>query len=91
MACTTCPNAPQHTKQECTACSLQVAAHAEHHLCVRKATAEDDRVCTQFEQLQARSERLREISAMLGLPERAAEDLLQAAQQEGLSSWQSQT
>lgn len=57
----------------------QVAAHGEHHLCVRKGVAPDGRVVTQFEVLQTRPERLQEISAMLGLPEAAAEELLQAA------------
>lgn len=60
---------------------LQVAAHGEHHLCVRKAVAADSRVVTEFEPLSRRPERLREISAMLGLPEAAAEELLQAAMQ----------
>jgi DNA repair ATPase RecN len=56
-----------------------VAAHAEHHLCVRKAVGADDRVVTQFDALQQRPERLAEISAMLGLPEAAAEELMAAA------------
>jgi len=59
-----------------------VAAHAEHHLCVRKARSQDGRVLTQFDALTERAERLGEISAMLGLPEAAAEDLLQAAAQQ---------
>lgn len=59
----------------------QVAAHGEHHLCVRKAVAADSRVVTEFEPLSRRPERLREISAMLGLPEAAAEELLHAAAQ----------
>ena len=57
----------------------QVAAHAEHHLCVRKAVGADDRVVTQFDALQQRPERLAEISAMLGLPAGAAEQLMAAA------------
>ncbi|KAL4443668.1 hypothetical protein ABPG75_011405 [Micractinium tetrahymenae] len=59
----------------------QVAAHCEHHLCVRKAMAADNRVVTEFEPLSRRPERLKEISAMLGLNEAAAEELLQAAAQ----------
>lgn len=69
-----CPSEPVHLP-------LQVAAHGEHHLCVRKAVAADSRVVTEFEPLSRRPERLREISAMLGLPEAAAEELLQAAMQ----------
>ena len=46
---------------------------------MRKAVGADDRVVTQFDTLQQRPERLAEISAMLGLPEAAAEELLAAA------------
>lgn len=46
---------------------------------MRKAVGADDRVVTQFDALQQRPERLAEISAMLGLPEAAAEELMAAA------------
>lgn len=57
----------------------QVAAHAEHHLCVRKASGIDKRMLTRFELLQQRPERVAEISAMAGLGPDAAEELLAAA------------
>lgn len=59
----------------------QVAAHAEHHLCVRKAKGPDERLLTRFDLLAERAERLAEISAMAGLPPAAVEELLAAAGQ----------
>ena len=59
----------------------QVAAHAEHHLCVRKAQGPDERLLTRFDLLAERAERLAEISAMAGLPPAAVEELLAAAGQ----------
>lgn len=60
--------------------SPQVAAAAQHHLCSRKAAADSDaRLVTRFEVLSSREERLREISAMAGLPEAAVEELLAEA------------
>lgn len=57
----------------------QVAAAAEHHLCVRKGEGADSRVVTRFERLRNRPDRLGEISAMLGLGAAAAEELLLGA------------
>lgn len=58
-----------------------MAAHAEHHLCVRKSVdPSEGRTITQFELLEERGERLREVSAMAGLPAAAVEELLAAAQ-----------
>lgn len=59
----------------------QVAAHADTHLVVRKALDPDSRMVTRFQRLSRRDERLAEISAMLGLPHAAAEELLQQAAQ----------
>lgn len=59
----------------------QVAAHAEHHLCVRKAKGPDERLLTRFDLLAERGERLAEIGAMAGLPPAAVEELLAAAGQ----------
>ena len=71
---------PAHLLAASPCFRAQVAAHAEHHLCVRKAAdADGDRMVTEFWMLHNRGERLREISSMLGLPEAAAEELLQAA------------
>ncbi len=57
----------------------QVAAHAEHHICVRKNVDSDGRVVSTFDTLSEREERLQEVAAMLGLPLPAAEELMQAA------------
>jgi DNA repair ATPase RecN len=57
----------------------QVAAHAEHHICVRKHVDKDGRVVSVFDALSNREERLQEVAAMLGLPLPAAEELMQAA------------
>jgi DNA repair ATPase RecN len=57
----------------------QVAAHAEHHICVRKHVDVDGRVVSTFDALSEREERLQEVAAMLGLPLPAAEELMQAA------------
>lgn len=59
----------------------QVAAHAEHHICVRKKVDGDGRVVSKFEILSSREERLDEVAAMLGLPLAAAEELMLAAEQ----------
>ena len=63
----------------------QVAAHASHHICVRKATAEGaegsgPRLVTRFDTLVEPGARRAEIAAMLGLTEAAAEDLMRAAE-----------
>jgi DNA repair ATPase RecN len=58
----------------------QVAAHAEHHLCVRKGSDADGRVVTRFDALLTPEERLQEVAAMLGLPRAAAEELMEAAE-----------
>ncbi|KAG7672745.1 hypothetical protein KSW81_001698 [Nannochloris sp. 'desiccata'] len=57
----------------------QVAAYAEHHICVRKHVDMDGRVVSTFDALSEREERLEEVAAMLGLPLPAAEELMQAA------------
>ncbi len=57
----------------------QVAAHAEHHICVRKAAGADGRALTRFEALAADA-RAEEVAAMLGLGRAEALQLLAAAQ-----------
>lgn len=59
----------------------QVAAHAEHHICVRKAVDAGGRLVTRFERLLDRNARLGEVSAMLGLSEEAAENVMRAAEE----------
>lgn len=44
----------------------QVAAHSQHHICVRKAVDSVGRMVTQFERLQDRQARLHEVAEMLG-------------------------
>ncbi|GAB4813044.1 hypothetical protein N2152v2_000090 [Parachlorella kessleri] len=58
----------------------QVAAHAQHHICVRKGVDGSDRMVTRFESLRDPEARLQEVSAMLGLTLAAAEELMAAAQ-----------
>lgn len=57
----------------------QVAAHADHHICVRKATDVQGRVQTVFEHLDSTEARAEEIAAMLGLGLTEAFQLLDAA------------
>jgi DNA repair ATPase RecN len=59
-----------------------VAAHAHHHLCVRKGVPAggDGRVVTRFEALVESEARTAEVAAMLGMSPAAAEDLMRAAQ-----------
>ena len=45
---------------------MQVAAHADHHLCVRKAVDSEGRVQTTVEALIDLEDRAHEIAAMLG-------------------------
>ena len=45
---------------------MQVAAHADHHLCVRKAVDLEGRVQTSVEALVDLEDRAHEIAAMLG-------------------------
>lgn len=45
---------------------MQVAAHADHHLCVRKAVDPEGRVQTSVEALVDLEDRAHEIAAMLG-------------------------
>lgn len=46
--------------------SPQVAAHSQHHICVRKGTDASGRMVTCFDSLREREARLQEVSAMLG-------------------------
>ena len=57
---------------------LQVAAHAVHHICVRKETVQG-RVLTTFQPLSSREEREVELAAMLGMDLPAARQLMAAA------------
>ena len=59
---------------------LQVAAHAEHHLVVRKAEGSDGRMLTVIQPLTDARERATEVAAMLGLGLPAAEQMLADAQ-----------
>ena len=56
-----------------------VAAHAQHHVCVRKSTDSEGRVVSTFEVLDSEDDRLQEVAAMLGLPQAAAEELMAQA------------
>ncbi len=60
----------------------QVAAHADHHICVRKSMTRGDsgRAITSFEHLSNYEARLQEVAAMAGLAPDAAHALMQAAQ-----------
>ena len=58
----------------------QVAAHAEHHLRVRKAEGGDGRMLTVIQPLTEPQERATEVAAMLGLGLPAAEQMLAEAQ-----------
>lgn len=60
---------------------VQVAAHSQHHLCVRKAVSPDGRMLTVIEHLAERSAREAEIAAMLGLGLPAAQQMLREAEQ----------
>ena len=44
----------------------QVAAYADHHLCVRKTTDLDGRVHTYIANLESHHDRAQEVAAMLG-------------------------
>ncbi|KAL0049069.1 hypothetical protein WJX82_005500 [Trebouxia sp. C0006] len=58
----------------------QVAAYADHHLCVRKTTDLDGRVHTHIAILESHHDRAQEVAAMLGLGHVEALSLLEAAQ-----------
>ncbi|KAA6423340.1 MAG: hypothetical protein FRX49_06792 [Trebouxia sp. A1-2] len=58
----------------------QVAAYADHHLCVRKTTDLDGRVHTHIANLESHHDRAQEVAAMLGLGHGEALSLLEAAQ-----------
>ncbi|KAK9819715.1 hypothetical protein WJX72_001582 [[Myrmecia] bisecta] len=60
----------------------QVAAHARHHLRVRKAVAADGRMITQIDALYSQQQRAEEVAAMLGLGLSEAQQMLQSAEQE---------
>ena len=60
----------------------QVAAHADHHICVRKTVDQNDRMVTTMQPLLTHEERRQEVAAMLGLGLAEAEQLLEAAQHE---------
>lgn len=59
----------------------QVAAHAEHHIVVRKSVNVDGRAATQFAVLQEEAERAQEVGAMLGLGPAEALQMLQSVAQ----------
>ena len=46
---------------------MQVAAYADHHLCVRKTTDLDGRVHTHIANLESHRDRAQEVAAMLGM------------------------
>ncbi len=48
-------------------CLVQVAAYADQHLCVRKATDLDGRVHTHIASLESHHHRAQEVAAMLGM------------------------
>ena len=50
-----------------THCLVQVAAYADHHLCVRKTTDLDGRVHTHIAILESHHDRAQEVAAMLGM------------------------
>ena len=59
---------------------MQVAAHSQHHLCVRKGLSAAGRMVTLIEHLSDESDRETEIAAMLGLGLPAARQMLRDAQ-----------
>jgi len=64
----------------------QVAAHAEHHLKVRKLAGEDGRVLSDFEMLEGEDSRVEEIAAMMGTAgdhRQMAEQMLRSAARGG--------
>jgi DNA repair ATPase RecN len=58
-----------------------VAAHAEHHIVVRKSVDAEGRAMTRFAVLQDEVERAEEVGAMLGLGRSEAVQMLQSAAQ----------
>jgi len=46
---------------------VQVAAYADHHVCVRKTTDLDGRVHTHIANLESHHDRAQEVAAMLGM------------------------
>ena len=61
-----------------------MAAHAAHHVCVRKVVLEG-RVLTSFQHLGSRAEREEELAAMLGMDLPAARQLLASTAEPGIS------
>eukprot|EP00884_Botryococcus_braunii_P022424 jgi/Botrbrau1/8866/Bobra.50_2s0023.2 len=57
----------------------QVAAHAEHHICVRKGVEADGRPLTRFQALREETQRIEEVADMLGMGREEALQLLRAA------------
>ena len=57
---------------------LQVAAHAQHHLAVRKGLSAEGRMVSRFEPLLSAGDREREVAAMLGMGLAEAHSLMQA-------------
>lgn len=55
---------------------LQVAASANHHICVRKQVTDDGRVLTRFEALTDEAEKLQEVAAMGGMRIEEARNML---------------
>ena len=56
---------------------VQVAAHADHHIVVRKAVDSQGRTITKFSVLDEQEERVKELAAMLGLGTGEALQMLQ--------------
>ncbi len=57
---------------------MQVAAHAEHHIVVRKAVDSQGRTTTKFSVLEEQEERVQEVALMLGLGAGEALQMLQS-------------
>jgi DNA repair ATPase RecN len=58
---------------------VQVAAHAEHHVVVRKSVDGEGRAATSFAVLEQEGERAQEVAAMLGLGTGEALQMLREA------------
>lgn len=70
---------PRPCQVICVSHLPQVAAYAEHHICVTKLKNQDGRILTCFKTIENENERLDEISSMMGLGSQAAQQLLQSA------------
>ncbi|KAK9798188.1 hypothetical protein WJX73_001384 [Symbiochloris irregularis] len=73
-------SSPTASQILCVSHLPQVAAHAQHHVVVRKQLDPSGRVLTRFTPLQSQKEREGEVAAMLGLGLPQAQMLMHAAQ-----------